>query len=220
MDSLNQEVIKLDDQRKEIENEVANLVEFLEAPGNPGISGSLIDAEGFPVPNIDHMAVLKARQRFNMLSNDLKDLNKIIEGKLAEYFQNVSSSSTEQRPSIKEEEHEMQAIELEQEKPIQSIKIPFADVESVVEGSPADEAGLIVGDEIVRFDHIRYGTPNALQKIAYLVSQKEGQNIEVEVIRSTKLEMSFAEKLEYKIVLLKPHQWSGKGLLGCALKIK
>lgn len=37
--------------------------EYLESPGMPGVKGSLVDNEGFPLANIDLFEVRKLRNR-------------------------------------------------------------------------------------------------------------------------------------------------------------
>ena len=109
-------------------------------------------------------------------------------------------------------------------KPKSVLKLPFAWVASVAENSPADEAGLKVGDGIVAFDNsLYYGlTNNPLQKIAEIVGKKIGKEIPVEVIRRRTVrhnEILEEEINEYISLSLTPHQWAGQGVLGCKLNL-
>ena len=54
------------------------------------------------------------------------------------------------------------------------IETPFAKVNSVVDGSPADEAGLKAGDGIRRFGSINWVNHERLSNVAELVYQSEG----------------------------------------------
>ena len=74
MEDKRKELLDLDKQRKELENEIESLTEFLTSDGMPGVSGSLLDNEGFPLPNIDHMAVRTARNKLIKTQNDLTNL--------------------------------------------------------------------------------------------------------------------------------------------------
>jgi len=56
-------LLELDKKRLEMEKEIFEFTDFLTAEGMPGVKGSLIDREGFPLPNIDHMAVRTARNK-------------------------------------------------------------------------------------------------------------------------------------------------------------
>ena len=80
-------------------------------------------------------------------------------------------------------------------------RTPFAKVDSVGVDSPADEAGLKMGDRILSF-----GTEErTLANLAKLVHAN--QTIKVVVERGgTVVQLS-----------LTPHVWSGRGLLGCYL---
>jgi 26S proteasome non-ATPase regulatory subunit 9 len=51
---------------------------------------------------------------------------------------------------------------------------PFAKVNSVVEGSPAAQAGLTVGDGIRRFGHVNWLNHENLTKVAEVVGRNEG----------------------------------------------
>jgi len=56
-------LLDLDKKRLELEKEIFDLTDLLNADGMPGVSGPLIDREGFPIPGIDHMAVRTARNK-------------------------------------------------------------------------------------------------------------------------------------------------------------
>ncbi len=79
-------LLELDKKRSQIEKEILDLTEFLTGDGMPGVSGPLVDREGFPIPNIDITAVRTARNKLIMLQNDLTNIMKIIEEKMSSYF--------------------------------------------------------------------------------------------------------------------------------------
>ena len=54
------------------------------------------------------------------------------------------------------------------------IETPFAKVNSVVAGSPADDAGLKVGDSIRRFGDVTWINHEKLSKVAETVQRNEG----------------------------------------------
>ena len=56
-------LLGLDKQRLKIEDEIMQLTNFLNSEGMPGVDGRLIDREGFPIANIDIMAVRTARNK-------------------------------------------------------------------------------------------------------------------------------------------------------------
>ena len=71
----------LDRQRQSLEAEALALVEELNSHGDPpvGVSGSLVDSEGFPLPNIDAYRVRSLRNRLAIIRTDHKTLMKKLE---------------------------------------------------------------------------------------------------------------------------------------------
>jgi len=55
-----------------------------------------------------------------------------------------------------------------------ALEAPFARVNSVVVGSPADSAGLKVGDTITKFGWVDWTNHERLSRVAEAVSQNEG----------------------------------------------
>ena len=86
---------------------------------------------------------------------------------------------------------------------------PFAEIDEVTEGSPAEAAGIKVGDLMVSFGRVTAQTPNVLQAVASALAASEGKPIETSVLRNGVGEM--------KLTLV-PKQWAGRGLLGCHLQ--
>jgi 26S proteasome non-ATPase regulatory subunit 9 len=58
-----------------------------------------------------------------------------------------------------------------------AVEAPFAKVNSVVEGSPADSAGLRVGDTITKFGWVDWTNHERLSRVAEAVSQNEGVSL-------------------------------------------
>ncbi len=84
----------------------------------------------------------------------------------------------------------------------------------MIEGSPASEAGLKLGDAIYKFGEVNSTNHNNLQSIVNLVKEKLNQEIEVKVLRKTIFGTS-----EEKVIQFTPREWGGRGYLGCALKL-
>jgi len=55
-----------------------------------------------------------------------------------------------------------------------ALEAPFAKVNSVVEGSPAEAAGLQVGDSITKFGWVDWTNHDKLARLTQVVSQNEG----------------------------------------------
>lgn len=78
-----QQLLKLMDQKQDIEKEISTIVEILEnMHGNPGLKGNLVDSEGFPRADIDIIEVRKLRNRRACLQTDHSVLMKEIENRL------------------------------------------------------------------------------------------------------------------------------------------
>ena len=58
-------------------------------------------------------------------------------------------------------------------------EVPFAKVNSVVPGSPADVAGVKPGDKIIRFGTADWMNHDKLAKVSEIVLQNEGVNLGV-----------------------------------------
>ncbi len=55
-----------------------------------------------------------------------------------------------------------------------TLDTPFAKVNSVVNGSPADQAGLKVGDRIRKFGNVNFMNHEKLSKVAETVQRNQG----------------------------------------------
>lgn len=95
----------------------------------------------------------------------------------------------------------------------QELKIPFVWISDVIADSPADQAGLKVGDAIYMFGEIKNTNHENLQGIVDLVKKKLNYPITVKVLRKTLIGTS-----EEKVLEFTPREWGGRGYLGCALK--
>jgi len=93
---------------------------------------------------------------------------------------------------------------------------PFALIDEVADGSPAQEAGIAIGDQICCFagiDRRETGDLNAcFAAIQQLVPRSAGTTLEVIVLRG---------RPPVRVnIQLTPKQWQGRGLLGCHMAPK
>jgi 26S proteasome non-ATPase regulatory subunit 9 len=211
-------LLELDRKRHSIEEEMKLLVEDLRSPrgdnnyivGLPG-EGNLIDPQGFPRNDIDVYEVRTKRHRYACLQTDHKDIMSRLEIEL-KALHKVQLQREKMSPTISNTEETKStgvqrtpkelALTASSDTPLPEVtRRPFAKVESVGVDSPADIAGLKIGDEILIFG----GEDSRLQGVKKYV--EEDKMIQVTVRRGL-------NTLELNMT---PKKWSGRGLLGCYL---
>ena len=222
-----EELLQLDKEKKKLEEKIASLTEYLTGPGMPGVDGSLIDKDGFPLQGIDHVTIRTVRHDLICTQNDLKNLMEKIEKKMAIYFEELNNNKKTEE--IKEEsnkniinnkeEKTADAVDEDQNKKNdmeQNMKEAFAKIVSVENGSPAEEAGLKPEDHIINFNGILYKgvSHNPLITLSEIVKSKIGEEIPISIVRKNKNNILEMEKLN-----IIPHKWNGRGVLGCKFQI-
>ncbi|ELT92719.1 hypothetical protein CAPTEDRAFT_171080 [Capitella teleta] len=187
------------DRKKQIEEDIKELKDVLESQSGVGMEGSLVDADQFPRNDIDVYSVRQARHRIICLQNDHKELMKQIEEGL-HYVHAAAREQGEQRS---------RGQPMNSQETDAHSKSPFAIVERVDAGSPAENSGLMANDEIVQFGSINRGNFQNLQNIVSVVQHSRGKPVSVLVMRGV-------GKEEVHLGLI-PNTWSGPGLLGCKI---
>ena len=118
------------------------------------------------------VTVRTTRARIIRLRNDYKDIMSKIEAGLHSHhaqarnlavMQSASASSNQSTSTTNQSASDTSTLEA-----------PFAKVNSVVAGSPADSAGLKVGDMICRFGDVDWINHEKLSKVAETVQRNEG----------------------------------------------
>ncbi|KAH8417724.1 hypothetical protein KR222_004815 [Zaprionus bogoriensis] len=191
--------------KAELESQISRNGQILAANDNVGMNGPLVDAEGFPRNDIDIYQVRQARQTIICLQNDHKELMNQIQTLLNQYHAEIATTDPElvNRAS---------ALELNGERADGGALISPQDTRAIVlvnlvsPNSPAEEAGLRVGDKIMRFGSInRSNFTDSLTQIGEVVRNMQNQNVQLKIKRDEQL---------LDLVLV-PKTWSGRGLLGC-----
>ena len=222
-----EELLQLDKEKKKLEEKIFELTDYLNQPGMPGVDGSLIDSEGFPIAGLDIVSIRTARHELICKQNDLKNLMEKIEKKMMAYFEEINNNRIEE-DTKEEEKNSISNMKQEatagacaddqknNNKIEENMKEPFAKIISVENGSPADEAGLKAEDAITLFNGILFKgvSHNPLMTLSEIVKSKIGEQIPVSVVRKNKDNI-----LEVANLNIVPHTWNGKGVLGCKFQI-
>ena len=85
---------------------------------------------------------------------------------------------------------------------------PFARINTVENGSPANEAGLKAGDKIRTFGAANWTNHEHLRKVGEVVQRNEGRPILVKIVRGEP-----AQEMQLRVTPRK--NWGGRGTLGC-----
>eukprot|EP00798_Chlamydomonas_sp_ICE-L_P016258 gene16258-22434_t len=194
-------------QRYRVEREVEEISTALNAPGKPGLSGSLVDKDGFPRADFDIPAVRASRQKLACLTNDHKTSRRL-------------GCSTKPGPWYLTpgicHGGRCQASRRENASPMLRPR-------EVTKGSPASEAGIRVGDQLCSFGDVvgdqlcRFGdvasasgtapapTSELMQRVAQSLGASEGGSVLMLVLRNG---------IDIVELNLHPRKWAGRGLLG------
>ncbi|XP_022845249.1 26S proteasome non-ATPase regulatory subunit 9 isoform X1 [Olea europaea var. sylvestris] len=224
--NLKADAMNLMEKRSGIEAEMNVIIQRLCQSGGPGLSGNLLDSEGFPRADIDIPAVRADRQRLSELRNDYEDttekINQKIQvlhsAKLAPISDSikdpgvVAGLNTQEGDNLGTSSSFGNPIaggsnSMDMEVVVASSR-PFAMVDEITEGSPAATDGLQLGDQIVKFGNVEIGE-NLLQRLAAEAQINQGHAMPVVIMRQGALIN----------LTVKPRSWSGHGLLGCHFRI-
>jgi 26S proteasome regulatory subunit N4 len=236
-------LLELQAQRDALEMEAEAIVSELNSPGSKGepavgVKGSLVDKDGFPRADVDVYRARTLRHRLAVISTDHKALMKDIESALrdlhASYHLPVYEELEKQRQKELGEAKVagsaqaigvgVEALSVSKAKadaPVAGLLDckAMATVDQILDGSPAQSAGLRDGDRLLAFGNVTssaYSDP--LVEVVAVVKECYGQmsagcgtvgsmHIPVVVQRGQ-------EQLQLKLV---PATWAGRGLLGCHL---
>ncbi|KAL7586133.1 hypothetical protein Lser_V15G37994 [Lactuca serriola] len=208
---LKSEIKKLMEKRSGLEAEMNVIIERLCQPGGPGLSGNLVDSEGFPRSDLDIPVVRADRHKLAELRNDHKDTTDKIGHKI-ELLHSArvtpKSSTAMDSGSNSQAVHDMSGGSISVMDVDVDVSRPFAMVDEISEESPAAEDGLQLGDQIVKFGNVEYGD-NLLPKLASEAQMNQNRPVSMTVMRQgTSINLTVT-----------PRTWRGRGLLGCNFRI-
>ncbi|BGO92104.1 hypothetical protein NBRC10512_000835 [Rhodotorula toruloides] len=194
--TVQSEVKRLTDKRKGVEEQLEAYFGVLKS-NNCTMDTPLVDREGFPRSDIDVASVRTARVQIIRLRNDLKDVLGEMEGLVHRGLPRGEEGAN----GAGEEDERKQDGEEEGD----GVK-PFAKVDAVAPGSPADAAGLKRDDLLLALESVVASNHDNLRAVAALVGRSEGVALSVTVRR---------EAQTMRLSLTPREGWGGRGLLGC-----
>ncbi|XP_027339493.1 26S proteasome non-ATPase regulatory subunit 9 isoform X3 [Abrus precatorius] len=210
--NMKAETMSLMDKRSALEAEMNAIIARLSQPGAPGLSGNLVDSQGFPRSDIDIPVVRAERRRLAELRNDHKEMTAKINqniqilhsarlGTWASPFKNSDTvASMPQNVLLRQSPNSMDVDVL--------VSRPFAMVDEIADASPAVEDGLQLGDQILKFGSVEAGD-NLLQRLSSEAQSNLGRAVAVVIMRQgTVINLTIT-----------PRTWQGRGLLGCHFRI-
>ncbi|KAL3424816.1 26S proteasome non-ATPase regulatory subunit 9 [Phlyctema vagabunda] len=198
---------QLQAKKDNLEAEISALSSVLDSHG-VDMSTRLITPDGFPRADLDVAQIRTTRARIIYLRNDYKSLMSVIEKHIHEHFARQAEESREGNTNSNNELATPGSSDIPAP---QQLGPPFAKVNSVVAGSPAESAGLKVGDEIRNFGYVNRSNHDGLKRVGECVQGNEGRNVMVKVSRAD----ASQRRQELQLTLTPRKDWGGRGLLGC-----
>ncbi|KAJ2615671.1 putative 26S proteasome regulatory subunit [Coemansia sp. RSA 1365] len=179
-----QELVK---RKKALESEIKQLEAELSEHG-VNRTEALVDEEGYPRGDIEIVAIRQIRQSLICKQNDLRELMSEIEKKLVSLHSTTSASALDAETSQR----------------------PFARVSIVTPNSPASEAGLLVGDKIVKYGSVDATNHDNLKKLSTETINNIKKPLPVTIER-----VIDGRPQTLELTLRLRHGWGGESLLGC-----
>ncbi len=169
--------------------------------------------QGFPRANIDIPAIRSDRVQVIRLTNDHKQLTQELEQILHQFHARAGHvaerHSTAAPPAAARPAGEDTAQQPRANGAHALDMRPFALIDEVFEDSPAREAGVQLGDQVVEFaGSINAQTASPLSAVATALQRNIGKAVKMVVLRDG----------VPAVLQLTPQSWGGRGLLGCHLK--
>eukprot|EP00127_Corallochytrium_limacisporum_P001261 Clim_evm31s47 gene=Clim_evmTU31s47 len=205
---MNDEVRELLEQRKGIEEKIEEYHGILKSQG-VDMNTPLLDAEGFPRADIDLYQIRHARHNIICLGNDHVEVMKKLEQALHDIHAQSCEARSAESAGVAGGSSTRERVERKPKPAVKEYSIgnAFLKVNDVAANSPAAEAGLQAGDLVFQFGTLTENSFKQLTDVATVVQHAENEILAVGVLRD-------GSPLS---INLRPHKWSGRGLLGCHL---
>ncbi len=195
-------------QREILEIEADAIGNELRSPGPngeppAGLKDPLVDAEGYPRADVDIYRVRGQRKRLAEINTDYRKLMDEINVE-TKRVQALRAAQAEPLPEA--DDAEVQRVDDGSVKSHSNLGV-IAIIDEILDGSPASEAGLVDGDELLAFGPVTtLASADPMSAIPAVVKDGVGRPIKLVVRRG-----------EVQEKYLVPKAWGGRGLLGCHL---
>jgi 26S proteasome non-ATPase regulatory subunit 9 len=241
-------ILRLQSQREMLEieaNAISAELQSVGPNGEPpaGIKGPLVDKEGFPRSDIDLYKVREQRQRLSVINTDYTGIMKELERDMEIMHLSFNLPLAESVMQSNKQIHQNASVEFSTSSSAADVAKtevsfdftqyqPYAVIDEVFLGSPAQRSGLRVGDHVIGFSTIvcsssavNKNSSALLSKIPAVVKNyfESISSSSLQVDNSTNNTKTISSHIpvhimrsnEYILVELRPAVWGGKGLLGC-----
>lgn len=200
-------ILALMKRKDALEAEISSLSAVLDTHG-VNMQTPLTTFDGYPRDDIDVAQIRTTRARIIPLVNDMKAL--MVEIEKALHVHHVEQTGTSTSTDSSSTSAPPPATVSQAETPV--IEAVFAVVDQVSPSSPAEQAGVKVGDKVKRFGSVGALNHEKLAKVATEVQQNENRAISVLVCRA----IGDVEQ-DLELQLTPRRDWGGRGMLGCHL---
>jgi 26S proteasome non-ATPase regulatory subunit 9 len=223
-------------QKDDLERQIVEISEALQASNMGGASGALVDGEGFPRADIDVHTTRTLRNKLAHLNTDHKALMARIEAGLQGAFPAVGGSAPPRvsaprpvdispvAPAVSAATGTTPAAVAASTGPSPMEVVaddepldPFAEIDEVFAEGPAAAAGVLVGDLLLKFGGVHARNHDGLKALARLTQRSVGDSIPLLVLRGCDGGGPQEQQQRVRLQLM-PRRWAGQGLLGFHLK--
>ncbi|MCJ1469434.1 putative 26S proteasome regulatory subunit, partial [Pseudocyphellaria aurata] len=193
-------------QKERVEAELSALSGVLDSHGVK-MNTTLTTFDGYPRDDIDVAQIRTTRARIIRLRNDYKTLMSRIEDGLHAHHASLKASdhllpsSSSQGPT---------ANRAGNSQDLDGIEPSFARIGGVATGSPAEDAGLRVGDQITKFGDVNWMNHEKLSKVAETVQRSEGVSIVLRYYFKTMSVTGFWEQQVIRVMVLRQDSGSSE----------
>ena len=204
-------------ERDLIQSEIQQHQQTLQTNGDVGMTGPLVDAQGFPRADIDVVAVRNARVRIIESTNDHQRLSNRIQEALNDVFATVEEPRQLREDGPRANLPSAGAV-------AQNFETVLAKVDAVYPDGPADRAGVKRDDLIVSIASVDRSIDTSssslqssaafLQMINEIVMENIDRELKV-IIRRRQEAATDGTDSDVALTVVPTRNWPGRGLLGC-----